>query len=399
MAPPADPLLKWRSEFPILERKASYLLCHALGPMPRGTREQMTAYLDRWDEDATGAWDTWLPLLMKTAGLLGDIIHAAPGSVMVRENVSTLLSVLISGLSFSGRRNKVVLTQLNFPSGVYNWMAQRERGARVEVVPSHDGGLNIDTEALVAAIDDDTCVVALDHVLFRSGGLVDVAPVVEAAHRHGALVILDCYQSAGAVPVDVGALGVDFAMGGSLKWLCGGPGAAWLYVSPEVLPRFAPKATGWLSHARPFDFLFGEMEYVGDIRRFLGGTPSIPAVYAARTGYELVHTVGVEAIREKALRQTALLLELADAQGLQVNTPRAPHRRGNTVCLDFPGSEDASRRLIERGFMLDWRPGAGLRLSPHFFTTDDECRATMEEVRRLRESGTLGARSSGSHGH
>ncbi|MFY0524774.1 aminotransferase class V-fold PLP-dependent enzyme [Archangium gephyra] len=203
--PPAqtDSLLKWRSEFPILERKAGYLINNSLGAMPRKARQYLNDYADLWETEGVVAWHTWLPMVAQTADLLGSIINAPPGTMTMHQNVSTLISVLISGLSFSGRRNKVVLTELNFPSVVYNWMAQRRSGARIEAVKSRDGGLNVETEDLLAAIDDETLVVSLDLVLFRSSGLVDVKPVIEKAHRHGALVILDCYQATGAVPIDV----------------------------------------------------------------------------------------------------------------------------------------------------------------------------------------------------
>jgi kynureninase len=394
-----DSLLKWRSEFPILERKAGYLINNSLGAMPRKARAYLRAYADRWDTEGVVAWHSWLPMVTETADLVGSLFNAPPGTTTMHQNVSTLISVLISGLSFAGRRNKVVLTELNFPSVVYNWMAQRKNGARIEVVRSRDGGLNLETEDLVAAIDDETLVVSLDLVLFRSSGLLDVRPVIEKAHRHGALVLLDCYQAAGAVPIDVRALGVDFLVGGSVKWLCGGPGAAYLYTRKELIPELEPTMTGWFSDTHPFDFHLGEVEYAADAHRFMGGSPSVPALHAARAGYEIIREVGVPAIREKSLRQTSLLMELADEQGLKVNTPRAPHRRGNTVCIDFEGSEDACRRLIDVGFVVDWRPNGGIRISPHFYNSDEECRDLMAAIRELRSSGTLRESSEGPRIH
>lgn len=394
-----DPLLKWRSEFPILERKAGYLINNSLGAMPRKVYDHLKAYADLWATEGVIAWHRWLPMVAETADLLGEIIHAPKGTVMMHQNVSTLTSIIISGLDFSGRRNKVVTTELNFPSVVYNWMAQRRRGARIEVVGSRDGGLNIETEDLIRAIDDETLVCALDLVLFRSSGLIDVAPVIEAAHRKGAMVVLDVYQAVGAIPIDVQALGVDFLIGGSVKWLCGGPGAAYLYARPDLIRGFEPLMTGWFSDKHPFDFRFGEVDYAEDAHRFMGGSPSVPALYAARAGYEIIREVGVQAIREKSLRQTGLLMGLADAQGLKVNTPRELSRRGNTVCVDFEGSEDASRRLIEAGFVIDWRPQGGIRISPHFYNSDDECRAIMAQIQRLRESGTLRTSPVGPRSH
>jgi kynureninase len=201
------------------------------------------------------------------------------------------------------------------------------------------------------------------------------------------------------VPIDVQALEVDFLIGGSVKWLCGGPGAAFLYAHPDATRRLRPRFTGWFSDKHPFDFRFGEVEPADDAHRWMGGTPSIPALYAARAGYEIISKVGVSAIREKSLRQTQLLMAQADEQGLSVQTPRAPHRRGNTVCVDFEGSEDACGRLIERGFVVDWRPQGGIRISPHFYNSDEECLAIMAEIKSLRDSGTLRKVPSGPRTH
>jgi kynureninase len=396
---PDDPLLKWRPEFPILGRKKGYLINNSLGAMPRKVYDHLRAYADAWATEGVLAWHDWLPMVTGTADLLGGILNAPPGTMMMHQNVSTLTAVLISGLEFTPTRNRVVLTELNFPSVVYNWMAQERRGAKVVAVPSRDGGLNVETEDLVRAIDERTIAVALDLVLFRSSGLIDPKPVIEQAHRHGAVVILDCYQAAGAVPIDVQALNVDFVIGGSVKWLCGGPGAAYLYARKDWIPRFEPLMTGWFSDKKPFDFRFGPIDYAEDVHRFMGGSPSMPALYAARAGYEIIREVGVKAIREKSLRQTALLMSLADEQGLHVNTPRAAERRGGTVCVDFAGSEDCSRRLIELGFIIDWRPRGGIRISPHFYNSDDECRAIMEEIGQLRASGTLREERSGHRLH
>jgi len=385
-----DPLLKWRAEFPILERKAAYLINNSLGAMPRKVYDDLKAYADLWAEEGVVAWKRWLPMVAETAEMIGKIINAPRGTMIMHQNVSTLTSILLSALEFTPKRNKVVLTELNFPSIVYNWMAQQRRGARVHSVRSQDG-LTIATEDLLKAIDGSTVAVSLDLVLFRSSALLDVAPVIDAAHRHGAVVILDCYQATGAVPIDVRSLGVDFLIGGSVKWLCGGSGAAYLYAREDLIEKYQPTATGWFSDKRPFDFRVGEIDYAVDAHRFMGGTPSVPALYAARAGYEIIQRVGVPAIRAKSMRQTALLVELAREQGLRVNTPLQPEQRGGTVCVDFEFSEDASLKLIERGFVIDWRPNAGIRISPHFYNSDEECRGIMDEIRNLRASGALKA--------
>src|SRR5216683_4093296 len=399
MSPSPDALLKWRSEFPILERKAGYLINNSLGAMPRRVYENLKAYADAWANEGVVAWHRWLPMVGETAAKVGSIIHAPSGTVMMHQNVSTLTSVLISGLEFKENKNKVVVTALNFPSVVYNWMAQQRLGAKVQVVPSRDGGLSIETEDLIKAIDGRTLVVAVDLVLFRSSGLLEIKPVIEAAHRHGAQVILDVYQAVGTVPIDVQELDVDFLIGGSVKWLCGGPGAAYLYARKDLIARFEPLMTGWFSDKRPFDFRFGEVDPAEDAHRFMGGTPSVPALYSARAGYQIIQQVGVPAIREKSLRQTELLIEMADEQGLSVNTPRDPKQRGGTVCVDFKGSEHASQKLIEHGFIIDWRPNGGIRISPHFYNSNDECRAIMEEIRSLRSSGRLQERAPGARSH
>ena len=395
----SDPLLKWRDEFPILQKKKGYLINNSLGAMPKKTWARLTEYADLWASEGVMAWHRWLPMVQETADMVGGIINAPKGSVMMHQNVSTLTSILISSLKLSGARNKIVLSELNFPSVVYNWVAQQQHGAKIEVVKSRDGGLNVETEDVIAAIDESTAVVALDLVLFRSSGLIDIEPIIEAAHRKGAMVVLDCYQATGAVPIDVQALDVDILTGGSVKWLCGGAGAAFLYARADWLKKLQPSNTGWFSDKHPFDFRFGEVEYADDAHRFMGGSPSVPALYAAQSGYEIIAEVGVRAIREKSLRQTSMLMELADAQGLRINTPRAPHRRGNTVCVDFDHSEDCSRLLIESGFIIDWRPNGGIRISPHFYNSDDECRAIMKEIQRLRASGTLKPVAAGSRSH
>lgn len=386
-----DPLLQWRPEFPILEKKSAYLINNSLGAMPRKVYDSLKAYADAWAEEGVVAWKKWLPMVAQTAEMIGRIIRAPKGTMIMHQNVSTLISILISGLDFE-KRNKVVLTELNFPSVVYNWMAQKKRGAEIYTVRSRDG-LTVETEDLVKAIDSRTAAVSLDLVLFRSSALVDAAPVIEAAHRHGAVVILDVYQGTGAVPIDVQALGVDFLVGGSVKWLCGGSGAAYLYARRDLIEKYQPTVTGWFSDKRPFDFRLGDIDYAEDAHRFMGGTPSVPALYAAQAGYEIIGRVGVEAIRRKSMRQTALLIELAREQGLRVNTPLDPQRRGGTVCVDFEFSEDASDKLIDRGFIIDWRPSGGIRISPHFYNRDEECRAIMEEIRRLRSSGKLKAKA------
>ncbi|HEV8320982.1 MAG TPA: aminotransferase class V-fold PLP-dependent enzyme [Myxococcota bacterium] len=374
-----DLAARWRGEFPILERKL-HLASHTLGAMPRGARARAAEFLDRWDEDGVAAWETWLPFAAEMGELMAEIVGAAPGTVVLLPNVSTAQSVVASCLDFSGPRRRVVMSDLEFHSVGYIWQEQaRRRGAELAVVPSADG-VHPPTAALAAAVDERTAIVPLSHVTFRSGALEDVAALAARARDAGAMVLLDCYQSAGTVPFSLAALGVDFACGGSVKWLCGGPGAAWLYVRPDRIGALEPVFTGWFAHERPFAFEPGPIVYAGSIRRFAGGTAPVPAFYTARAGWEIVRSVGVARIREKSLRLTGRLIAGADARGLRLNTPRDEARRGGTVSIDFEGAESACAGLLARGVLCDWRPRAGLRVSPHFYTTDAEVDRFFEEL-------------------
>ncbi len=384
MTPPTttDALLAWRAEFPILDNKV-YLVNHSLGAMPRGVRDALQAYADRWSEDGIGAWETWFPMVKASGDRIGRLMNAQPGSILMHTNVSTLQSILASCFDFSGRKNGVVYEAMNFTTVHYLWQAQSRLGARIRLVESPDG-IHVPTERVLEAIDDDTLVVPISHVLFQSNYLQDAKAIVEKAHKHGAYVVLDTYQSLGIVPVDVQALDVDFVVGGSVKWLCGGPGAAYLYVRPDLVSRFEPRQTGWLSHKAPFAFRL-DMEYADDVMRFLGGSPGISSLYAASEGHRIIGEVGVENIRAKSLRQTTLLMALAEEAGFTIKNPRDDARRGGTVCLDFPGSKEASVELLRRGFQHDHRPACGIRVSPHFYNSDDEVRAFVAEARAVRD--------------
>src|SRR6478736_8465724 len=290
----------------------------------------------------------------------------------MHQNVTIAEAVVISCFDFDGPRRRIVYEEGNFPSVRYLYQAQR--GADVVVAA--------DVEGVVEAIDDRTLLVPATHVLFKTGEIQDVEAIVERAHEHGALVVLDAYQSVGTVPLDVTALGVDFAVGGSVKWLCGGPGAAWLYVRPDLAATLEPALTGWQAHARPFAFE-PEQDYAEGSARFLTGTPNVPALYAATAGYDVVEEVGVERIRERSRKQTELLVELLDDAGFPAGGPHQPERRGGTVVVQVPGSKRVNRELAERGVICDWRPDVGLRLGPHFFNTDDELRFAVEQIVEL----------------
>jgi len=296
--------------------------------------------------------------------------------------VSVLAGQVLSCFDWSGERSRLVTTDLEFPTCDYLYRAQETLGAKVEAVPSRD--LTVDTGRLLEAIDHQTALVAVTHVAFRSSALLDAAAVVARAHEVGALVMLDTYQSAGTVPIDVGALGVDLLVGGSVKWLLGGPGTGYLYARPEVATTLAPRLVGWFGHQAPFAFEPGPITLAAGAGRFVTGTPNVAAHVMAAEGYRIVAEAGVDAIRAKSRRQVARLLEGFQAQGAVVRGPTDLDRRGGSVVVDFDGAERVTAALIARGYTCDYRPGAGLRLGPHLYTTDDECDAVVAEVAALR---------------
>ncbi len=330
-----DPLLHWREEFPILAN-TTYMISHSLGAMPRGTRDRLSEFADTWATRGIRAWDEgWWDLPVTVGNLIASLIGAGPGQVVMHQNVSVCQSVILSCFNWQERRNKIVTESLNFPSNLYLFQGVERQGARIVTVPSHDG-MTVPLEHMLSAIDEETRLVSISHVIFKSSYVQNVAEIVKRAHSVGALVVADLYQSTGTVPVDVQALDLDFATGGSVKWLCGGPGAAYLYVRPSLWPALTPAVTGWQAHREPFAFDPGEMDYAPNAYRFLSGTPNVPALYSARTGYEIVNRIGVGAIREKSLRQTEKLIALADEAGLPVACPRNAAERGGTVTLAVP---------------------------------------------------------------
>jgi kynureninase len=362
------------------------MVSHSLGAMPVGVHARLAEFAKLWEERGVLAWsDAWWEMSISVGDRLGRILGAPKGSICMHQNVSVCESIVASALDFSGKRNKVVYTQMNFPSVMYVWEERKRLGARIHVVPSDDG-ITVDTQRLLDAIDDQTIAVPISHVLFKSAFIMDAAAVVEKAHKVGALVILDVYQSAGTVPLDLTALGVDFATGGSVKWLCGGPGAGYLYVCPDIQPRFQPAVTGWAAHAAPFSFETGALRPAEGIARYLHGTPIVAPLYQATPGYDIVERAGVANIRAKSIRQTSRMLEQALARGFKVNSPADSRVRGGSIIINTPHSEAVAAELIRRRFIVDHRPGAGIRIAPHFYTTDDECDATLAEIARIIES-------------
>jgi len=380
-----DDLLNWRPEFPILE-KTVYLISHSLGAMPRETYDRLHEYAEVWATRGVRAWaEGWWDMPVTVGDEVARIIGADPGTVVMHQNVSICQSLIISCLEPTPQRNKIVYSELNFPSVMYVYEAHaRDGNLRIETVKSDDG-ITVPLERMLKAIDESTLLVPFSHVLFKSAFLQDAKAIIDRAHEVGALVVLDTYQSAGTVPFSVKELNADFATGGSVKWLCGGPGAGYLYVSPDLQQRLEPKTTGWMAHEAPFAF-DTSLRYAPNITRFLHGSPSIPALYAAESGYKIINDIGVERIRQKSIRQTELLIALAEEAGFEVTSPKDSARRGGTVTIAHENASSMTKELVRREFIIDYRPGAGVRISPHFYTTDEELKLVIEEMKKIRET-------------
>jgi kynureninase len=371
-----DDLLAYRDRFPILEH-TTYLINHSLGAMPEAAEDRLLEYATTWKTRGIRAWaEGWWTMPLTVGDQIGRIIGAPPGSVCMHQNVSIAEAIILSCFQDSGKRNRIVYERENFPSVRYVYEAQRA----LEVVVCEDG------DAVVGAIDERTLLVPVQHVVYNSAEIQNVGAIIERAHEVGAYVVLDAYQSAGTVPLDVTALGVDFAVGGSVKWLCGGPGNAWLYVAPKLIEGLQPGVTGWQAHARPFAFE-PEMEYADGIARFLTGTPNVPALYAATPGYDVIEEIGVVRIRANSLRQTQLLIDGAEERGFEVRSPREPERRGGAVIVHVPAFEAVHKELAERQILCDFRPDAGIRLGPHYFNSDDELTFVLDQIAEIVDTG------------
>lgn len=381
-----DPLLRWRAEFPITER-ARYLISNSLGAMPTRARASMQRYQDLWDGRGVRAWaEGWWVVQNEIAAPLAQILGVAPDCLSMHQNVAIASQSILSCFDFAGPRNKVVLCELEFPSLLYLYEAQRARGAAVEVVPGDADGIGVDLDRLLAAIDERTLLVPISHVLFRSAFIQDARAIVARAREVGAFVILDVFQSVGTVPLRLEEWGVHAAVGGALKFLCGGPGNAFLYVNPSDASRLRPTFTGWMAHKDPF--AFGRHQ---DLRedgwRFLHGTPNVPAIYAGKEGVSIVAEIGVDAIRAKSRRQTALLVARAAKHGLSVHASADPDRRGGTVAVRVPHGYEVCQALLAEDIVVDFRPDAGIRVAPHFYSTDEDCITAVDRMAEIVETG------------
>jgi kynureninase len=366
----------YRDRFPILA-DTTYLINHSLAAMPAEAEERLAEYAQMWRTRGIRSWgEGWWDMPLTVGDQIGRIVGARPGTTCMHQNVTVAVAVILSCFRLEPPRDRIVYLEGEFPSVRY--LLQAQPGAEIVVVP--------DLDALLAAIDERTLFVPLSHVLFKVAELQDVAAVQRRAEEVGAHVILDAYQSAGAVPLDVAKLGVAFATGGSVKWLCGGPGAGWLYVRPDLIDELEPAFVGWQGHARPFAFE-PELEYADGIARFLTGTPNVPALFAATAGYDVIEEVGVDAIRRRSLDLTDHLIRLADRAGFEVTSQRDQSRRGASVTIRMPGFEGVHRELAARDILCDFRPDVGLRLGPHFFNTEEELDFTIGQIEDIVATG------------
>ncbi|MFO1008907.1 MAG: aminotransferase class V-fold PLP-dependent enzyme [Planctomycetota bacterium] len=377
---------RWRRHFPILAN-TTYLVNHSLGAMPVGVYDKLRAFADQWATRGVRAWaEGWWDAPVNVGNVLGRLMNAPPDTVVMHQNVSVIQSLVGSALDFSGKRNKVVYTDQEFPTNMYVWEGFKKFGARIECVPTD--GVTCDTERLLAAIDETTLIVPISHVSYKSHFVQDAAAICRRAKEVGALVMLDTYQALGTVPVDVQALGVDMVCGGSVKWLCGGPGAGYLYVRKGLMETLEPRITGWAAHAAPFAFETGPQRYADGIRRMLHGSPAVPSFLAATAGYELVLEAGVKNIREHSVRLTESLRADLESRGFRIHSPKDVARRGGTLTVGLNDDENGPafvKALEARGVLVDHRPGAGLRVSPHFYTREEELDEFASMLTELRE--------------
>jgi kynureninase len=374
-----------RDDFPILAT-STYLVSHSMGAAPLQARGALDAYWEEWAAEGPEAWERWLPRIAEIADGIGTIVGAPAGSTFLGPNVSVLQAAIATCIDFRRGRNEVVYESLQFPSLTYVWREWERYGAVARVVPSDDGR-TVTTERIVDAITEKTAIAVISHAYYVSGALADVRAIQEHCRRVGALLCVDAYQTTGVYPYDVVEWDLDLVTGGSHKWLCGGPGCGWIYLRPSLLERFRPAVTGWMAHARPFAFEAAPIVHAPSMYRFGHGTPTIPGYVVAQPGHAMIASIGVPRIREHNVRLTEKIAAMALDRGLKVNSPLEPQRRTGWIGIDFGGAEEACRRLIERRVFVDYRPGCGIRVGPHFYTTDAEIDEFFKALESVSGSG------------
>ncbi len=372
-----------RDRFPILEN-STYLVSHSMGAAPVGARDALQTYWNEWATEGPEAWEHWLPRIGEISDGIGKIIGAPAGTVFLGPNVSVLQAAVATSIEFRGSRNEVVYEALQFPSLTYVWAEWERYGAKTVVIPSADG-MTIPTEQIIASISEHTAIAVLSHAYYVSGAVADIRAIQKHCREVGALLCVDAYQTTGVYPYDVTEWDIDMVTGGSHKWLMGGPGCGWIYVKPSLLERFRPAVTGWMAHAKPFDFEEAPIRYAASMYRLGTGTPTIPGYLVASPGHELIRAVGVTRIREHNVRLTTKIAQAALDRKLRVNTPLDPQKRTGWIGIDFDNSGRVCKQLIENRVFVDYRPGCGIRVSPHFYTSDEEIDRFFSTLDGLRK--------------
>src|ERR1051325_844396 len=380
--PVADSLLEYRKQFPALE-ECVHFISHSLGCVPAQAKDDLAEFFELWRTKSISAWGDWLPEVDRAAERIEKLISAPRGTVIMQHNVSQIMATVASCFEYKPERNKVVYEQLQFPTVSYVWQEEKRRGANCVLVPSKDGQ-TIDTDAMCAAIHAHTPVGPMSHVVYSSAYIQDAKKIAARAKEVGAHIVLDCYQSIGTLPLDVVDLGVSFACGGSVKYVCGGPGAAWLYVRKDLIEQFAPRVTGWFGNEAPFAFTMPEQSYAETMWRYMGGTPAVAALSRARPGHKLIGEIGARRIRDKSLVMTQKCIDWVDELGMKLNSPRAAEVRGGSVVFDFASAADVCRELNRRKFFCDHRPGVGIRIAPHFYSKTEEIDLFFAELKKIR---------------
>jgi selenocysteine lyase/cysteine desulfurase len=353
----------------------------SLGQLSRRSMQAMNRFMELWLSYGASAWyELWLGEMAAARARFARIINAQPHEVAILPNVGVALSVIASSLDYRVRP-EVVVTDMDFPTIPYQWMARQREGARLRLLRSSDR-VSVPLDAFAQAIGPQTAAVATTHVFFTSGWIQDVAAISRLAHEQGALAIVDGYQAAGQLPVDVKAANVDVYLSGGLKWLLGGPGIVFMYVREELIPQLHPTTTGWFAAKNMFHFDPQRFEMAEDARRFEPGTPATAAVYAANAGMSIVEEIGPDAIRQRTRELDDDLIQRLRAAGLEPRIPQDPARHAGIIMLPVDDPPAIVKGLKERHIIIDYRPGA-LRLSPYFYNTPEENQILVDGILEL----------------
>ena len=367
----------WRSEFPGL-KESTYLNTCSLGQLSKRSVAAVNRFLDLWMRYGASAWyETWLGELADTRARFARLINAQPHEVAILPSIGVALSVIASSLDYR-TRPEIVVTEMDFPTIPYQWMARTREGAQVRFLPSPDR-IQVPLSAFAEAISARTALVATTHVFFTSGWVQDLAAISALAHQHGALALIDGYQAAGQVPVDVKAADVDIYLSGGLKWLLGGPGVVLMYVRESLIERLHPTTTGWFAAKEMFKFNPERFEMADDARRFEPGTPAVAAVYAANAGMRIIEEIGVAAIRERTLELTIDLHERLRRAGLEPRVPADLSRHAGITALPVEEPAAVVKGLKASQIIVDYRPGL-VRLSPYFYNTEAENQLVVDHL-------------------